>query len=91
MSGGVAHVDVDVPIYDFQSRQLLHYASLQPGADLTDYIHTLSDGRTGTLCVAPKLDALDVFEMRAAVTFDTADTRARCRHSAKRFAKRNAP
>jgi ubiquitin len=49
--------DVVVPIYDPDSRRQLHEVTLQSGADLTDYIHTLPDGRTGALCVASKLDA----------------------------------
>jgi hypothetical protein len=56
MSGGMADV-VNVPIFDFQSRQLLLYEKFQPHADLTNHIYTLPDGRVGKLYVADKLRA----------------------------------
>jgi len=61
MSGGMTDV-VDVPIFDFQSRQLLLYEKLQPHADLTNHIYTLPDGRVGKLYVADKLHAQNIFD-----------------------------
>jgi len=76
MSGG--REDVVVPIYDPDSRRLLHDVTLQPGADLADYVHALPDGRTGALYAASTLDAQTLFNKRDfGITFCVSEEHAR--------------
>jgi hypothetical protein len=53
--------DVTVPIFGQDSRRL-HQVKLRPGADLSNYIHTLPDGNTGLLYSAPAVLAKTIFD-----------------------------